>query len=245
MTHEEKSAELYDHLAELRSRLVRSVIYITIGTIAAWFFYKSLFDLLTRPMVAVMGEIGSKFLLTSFPEAFMIQLQVCIIAGLILMSPLVTLEVWGFVSPALTRNEKRPLLWCIPLAIVLFAAGVTLCYLILPSAFQWFTSFVPNNADFRPNLQHSIRFSALMLLAFGVMFELPVVLMLLAKVGIVDSKMLKENWRIAIVIVSIVAAVATPSNDAFTMLTMAVPVIMLYFASILLVKLIEKKSGKA
>lgn len=245
MTHNEKSAELFDHLAELRVRLVRSVIYIAIGTVTAWFFYQSLFDLLTRPMVSVMGGIGSKFLLTSFPEAFVIQIQVCVIAGLILLSPLVTLEAWGFISPALTRNEKRQLIWCVPLAIVLFVSGITLCYFVLPSAFQWFASFIPKNADFKPNLQHSIRFSALMLLAFGVMFELPVVLMLLAKVGIVNSRMLRDNWRIAIVIVSIVAAVATPSNDAFTMLTMAVPVILLYFASILLVKVIEKKPGKA
>lgn len=244
MTQEEKTAELYDHLAELRSRLVRSIIYIIIGTAVAWFFYQSLFSLLTRPMTAVMSKIGAKFLLTSFPEAFMVQIQICLVAGLIIVSPLVTLEIWGFISPALTRNEKRPLIWCVPLAIILFASGVALCYSILPTAFQWFASYIPKAAEVKPTLQHSIRFTAFMLLAFGVMFELPVVLMLLAKVGIVDSKMLRDNWRYAVVIVSIVAAMATPSNDAFTMLTMAIPVVILYFASILLVKLIEKKHGK-
>jgi len=245
LIQEEKTAELYDHLAELRSRLVRSIVYIIIGTAVAWFFYKSLFSLLTKPMTAVMSKIGAKFLLTSFPEAFMVQIQVCLIAGLILVSPLLTLEIWGFISPALTRSEKRPLIWCVPLSVILFASGVALCYFILPTAFQWFTSYIPDSAEFRPTMQHSIRFSALMLLAFGVMFELPVVLMLLAKVGIVDSRMLRDNWRIAVLVVSIVAAVATPSNDAFTMLTMAVPVVLLYFASILLVKIIEKKHGKA
>lgn len=244
MAYDEKRAELTEHLTELRTRLLRSIVYVIIGTIAAWFFYDQLLALLTKPMVGVMSAIGSKFLLTSFPEAFMVQLQVCLIAGLIVMSPLVLFELWGFVSPALTKEEKRPLWWTMPLAAVLFLSGVTLCYFILPTGFGWFATFIPKHAEFRPTLQHGIRFSALMMLAFGIVFELPVLLMLLAKVGIVNSRMLKENWRVAMVLVSVVAAIATPSNDAFSMLMMAVPVAGLYFASILLVKLVEGKRRK-
>lgn len=241
---EDKQAELFEHLAELRTRLIRSLIYLVIGTTIAWFLYDSLFVLLTHPMTAILEKQQSKFLLTSFPEAFMIQMQVCIIAGLIITAPLLTLELWGFVSPGLTREEKRPIKWVAPLTVLLFACGVVLCYYILPAGFSWFISYVPKNAELRPSVQGSILFTVKMLFAFGVVFELPVLLMLMAKMGIVDSRFLIKNWRAAMVGVSIVAAVATPSNDAFSMLMMAVPVAVLYFLSIALVRVVEGKRNK-
>lgn len=236
----DRKAELTEHLAELRGRLIRSIIYVAVGAIVAWVQYdKWLYNLLVSPMMAVLKDLKSTFLLTSFPEAFMIRLQICIVAGLILASPLVTYELWAFVSPGLTANEKRPAKWIFPLALVLFCSGVSLCYFILPAAFHWFASYVPKGAELKPTVQGSILFSVKMLFMFGVVFELPVVLMLLAKVGIVNSRMLRQNWRIAMVLVSVVAAVTTPSNDAFSMLMMAVPVAVLYFLSIFLVKLVE------
>ena len=235
----EKKAELTEHLTELRARLVRSIIYVVVGAIVAWCFYDHIFGLLVRPMADVLKKHDSKLLLTSFPEAFMIQLQVCLVAGLIAAAPLLTREMWGFVSPGLTANEKRPVKWLLPLASALFAAGVVLCYLILPAAFNWFAGYTPKDAVLQPRVQLSILFSVKMLFMFGVVFELPVVLMLLGKVGIVSSRSLWANWRIAMVGVAVLAAVATPSNDAFTMLVMAVPVAALYFLSIILVKWVE------
>jgi len=239
--NEEKRAELFEHLAELRARLIRSAVYLVIGTAIAWVFYKQLFALLTRPMMSVLGKLDSKFLLTGFPEAFMIKLQVCMIAGLIIVCPFVTCEVWGFIAPGLTREEKKPVVWIAPLSVILFASGVALCYFIMPTAFGWFASFVPSGAELRPNVQTSLIFIIKMLAAFGVVFQLPVFLMFLAKVGIIDSKMLRANWRYAMVAVAVVAAVATPSADAFSMLMMGVPVAGLYFLSILLVKVVEGK----
>ena len=241
----EKKAELTEHLSELRARLVRSIIYVVAGAVLAWCFYDYLFSFLVRPMAGVLDEQSSSFLLTSFPEAFMIQLQVCLVAGLIAASPLLTAELWGFVSPGLTRSERRPVKWLVPLASALFASGVALCYLILPAAFNWFASYTPPGAELRPTVQSSILFSVKMLFMFGVVFELPVVLMLLAKVGIVSSGSLLANWRMAMVGVAVLAAVATPSNDAFTMLVMAVPVAVLYFLSIILVKWVEAPHGFA
>lgn len=235
----EKQVELFDHLGELRTRIIRIFIYAVIGTIAAWFFYDFLFSVLTRPMATALKE--TKFLLTSFPEAFMMRLTISFIAGLVLTIPFISIELWGFISPALSREERRPLIWIIPLSIILFILGVSLCYYILPKAFGWFISYVPANAELRPSAQGSLLFTVKMMLAFGLMFELPVVLMLLASIGIVNSKFLKSNWRVAIVVVSIIAAVATPSNDAFSMLMMAVPVALLYFASIGLVRTVERR----
>lgn len=239
---DEKRAELTEHLAELRNRLVRVVIYVVVGSIAAWVFYDFLFAFITRPMMGVLLKRDTKFLITGFPEAFMIRVQISVVAGIILTAPLITLEMWGFVAPGLTRPERRALKWIGPLSIVLFLGGVVLCYLILPNAFRWFASFVPEGADLRPGLLQSILFAVKMLLAFGIVFELPIVLMLLGKVGVVSSRFLLQNWRVAMVGVAALAAVATPSNDALTMLFMAVPVALLYFLSIGLVRIVERKS---
>lgn len=237
----ERRAELTEHLAELRTRLIRSIIYTIAGAIVAWIFYDWLFALVLGPMNSVLKDIDAQFLLTTIQEGFVIRMQVSLIAGLILALPLVTLEVWGFVAPGLTPAEKKPLKWVVPLSVFLFACGVALCYAILPMGFSWFVNYVPEGAVLKPKVQDSILFTLKMLLAFGVVFELPVFLMMLAKVGLVDSKMLKDNWRYAIVAVSVVAAVATPSNDALTMLMMGVPVALLYFASIVLVRVVEGK----
>ncbi len=240
--NDEKRAELFEHLAELRNRLIRSVLYVCVGAVAAWVLYDAwLFPVLTKPMLPILRKMDSKFLLTNFPEGFMIQMQICLVAGLILTLPLVTWELWAFVAPGLTANEKRPIKWIAPLSIVLFLMGVVLCYFILPAAFGWFALYVPKNAELRPSVQQSILFTVKMLFAFGVAFELPVVLMLLGKVGIVNSRMLKANWRTCVVGVAIVAAVATPSNDAFSMLCMAIPLVFLFLFSIFLVWLVEEE----
>lgn len=209
--------------------------------VIAWFTYDWILAILTKPMAEILQQLDSKFLLTGFPEAFMIRMQICLVAGLIIMSPLVIGQIWAFVSPGLTPNEKRPLKWIAPLSVVLFVSGVVLCYFIMPAAFKWFASYVPKGAELRPSVQASVLFTVKMLFAFGVVFQLPVVLMLLAMVGIVDSQMLKDNWRIAMVAVSVVAAIATPSSDAFSMLCMAIPVAGLYLFSIFLVWLVEEK----
>jgi len=241
----ERRAELVEHLAELRSRLVMVALFIAFGMVIAWFAYDFIFNLLTRPMMSVLRQIDSKFLLTGFPEAFMIRMQICLVSGLIIMSPFVTWQVWAFVAPGLTPSEKRPIKWIAPLSVFLFLGGVVLCYFIMPTAFKWFASYVPKGAELRPSVQASVLFTVKMLLAFGVVFQLPVVLMLLAMVGIVDSRLLKENWRVAMVAVCVVAAVVTPSSDAFSMLCMAIPVAGLYLLSIGLVWVVESKRSFA
>jgi len=165
----------------------------------------------------------------------------CVIAGLILASPLVTMELWGFVAPALTREEKRPLKWIAPLSIVLFASGVALCYVALPRAAGWLVSNIPKGTEFRPFVAQNLLFVVKMLLAFGIAFELPVVLMLLGKLGIISSRTLRSYWRQAILLLALFAAVITPSSDAFSMMIMAVPLCLLYVLSIVLVKLVEAK----
>lgn len=210
----------------------------------AWFLYRPIYNALTRQMEPVLKAHQGKYIFTSITEPFLLKMQVTFAASLIIVLPLLIIEIWRFIAPGLTTNEKKPLRWTVPMAIFLFASGASLCYSILPFAFKWFAFYLPANAVIMPSVPATIRFELLMLLAFGCVFELPVVLMLLAQVGIIDSKMLKDNWRYSVVAISILAATITPSNDVFSMATMAIPLVLLYLASIWLVKFVEKKPGR-
>jgi sec-independent protein translocase protein TatC len=240
---EDRQAELVEHLAELRTRIFRIAAYTAVGTTICWFFYGSIFALLTAPVTRVLKESQklTSFQMTSLTEGFMLHLQVCVVAGLIVAAPFVTMEAWGFISPALTKHEKRPIRWIAPLSVVLFALGVSLCYYIMPVAVRWFVSYVPDNTEFRPFVSQNLLFIVKMLLAFGLAFELPIALMFLGKLGIINSKMMKTYWRQAVIITATLAAIATPSNDAFSMLMLAVPMCILFVLSIYLVKIIEPK----
>jgi sec-independent protein translocase protein TatC len=237
----DKETELTDHLAELRTRIIRAVVYILAGTIVGWLLYDYTFRFITGPVADVLIKHGQKFQILGITEPFMIRFQTSLVSGVALALPLVTLEIWGFIKPALTKEERRPLRWIVPLSISLFAMGVALAYFAMPSAVKWLVSYVPPNADFRPDIAQNMLFIIKMLLAFGVVFELPVVLMFLGKVGILSSKTMKQYWRQAVVGIAALAAVATPSNDWFTMSIMAAPLIVLYLLSILLVRMIEKR----
>lgn len=239
---EDREAELTEHLEELRTRLIRSIVYIGLGSVLAWFLYDWIYSLLTEPVRHVLSTAGAKFMVTRVAEGFMIRCQVSLIAGVIFALPFVTGEVWGFVAPALTKAERRPLRWIAPTCILLFALGVVTAYFILPAAMRFFVSYIPPDAELRPTVAENIVFIVKMLLAFGLVYELPIVLMFLGKLGVVDTRMLKANWRYALVGISVLAAVATPSGDLFSMMAMAIPVTGLYVLSIFLVRLVEPKN---
>ncbi len=143
-------------------------------------------------------------------------------------------------APGLTRRERRSVKLVAPLSVFLFAAGLVTAYFGLPMGIRWLIGQNPEEATFMPSLQQSLLFLVKMYLAFGLLFQMPVVLMFLAKVGIVSSQMLIKNWRQAIVVIGIVAAAATPSGDAMTMMMMCTPMCLLYVLSIGLVRMIER-----
>lgn len=240
---EDREVELSEHLAELRTRLIRGIIYVGVGAVAAWFLYDWLYAALTAPVINALAAKNTKFMITRMAEGFMIRCQVTLVAGVILTLPLITVEVWGFVSPALTKKERRPLIWIVPFCILLFVCGVAVAYIILPAAMKFFVGYVPPNADLRPTVADNIVFIMKMLLAFGLVFELPVILLFLGKLGIVSSRTLASGWRYALVGIAVLAAVATPSGDLFSMMAMAIPVTLLYLVSILLVRMVER-SGR-
>lgn len=241
---EGKRLELLEHLTELRSRLVRCIIYISIGSILGWLLYDRAFVFLSEPVRAYLKHGHGSLIQTDILGGFMIKMQVSLLIGLIVVMPLVTLELWGFVSPGLTRTERRGVLLMAPLSILLFLLGVAVAYFILPAGICWLLNQNPPGVQVMPQVQSALLFILKMGLAFGLVFQLPVILMFLAKVGIVTSKMLTSYWRHSVVIIAIVSAVVTPSNDAFSMSMMCVPMVILYFLSIGLVRIVERRSAR-
>jgi sec-independent protein translocase protein TatC len=233
--------ELVEHLAELRMRIVRVIVYAGLGMTVGWCFYGTFFSLLSAPVSGYLSQNGGSFLVTGVMEGFMIKMQLSLVVGLILAFPLISGEGWRFISPALTAKERRGVLLVSPLSVILFVLGVLLAYFILPKAIIWLAAQNPPGAKFMPSVQQTILFIVKMCLAFGIVFQLPVVLMFLARIGLINSGMLTAYWRYSVVGISIIAAVVTPSNDAFSMIMMCIPMVILYFASIWLVRIVERR----
>jgi sec-independent protein translocase protein TatC len=180
-------------------------------------------------------------MLIGITQPFFLRLKVTTLIALGLASPFLLGELWGFVSPGLLPNERRPFKFVFPFAVFLFAVGAGLSYAILPKALDWFVSYQPKGVALNPDLAEYLMFVVKMCGAFGLGFELPVVLMFLGKIGLINSVMMRRFWRQAVVLVMLAAAILTPSNDPFSMMMMATPMAMLYLLSIALVKWVEPK----
>lgn len=236
-----RSMDLVGHLSELRARIIRGAVYVALGAVAGWYCYPYIFRLMSAPVLPYLTQHGSSFLLTGVAEGFVIKMQVSLIVGLILSLPFITGEAWGFVAPGLIRAEQRAVKLVAPLSVLLFLLGIFAAYMVLPQGVRWLVGQNPPGAVFMPSVSGTLLFILKMELAFGLVFQMPVVLMFLAKVGLVSSRMLRRFWRQAIVAIAVIAAVATPSSDAFTMLLLCAPMIVLYVASIGLTALVQKK----
>lgn len=235
-----KQLELVEHLAELRDRLLRCIVYATLGSVAGWIFFPFFFKLLTTPVARYLSK-DSSFLLTGIAEGFTVKMQIAVLTGIILAFPLITMEGWRFIAPGLTRKEKRAVRLVAPLSILLFVGGVATAYFAMPMGIRWLISQNPPGAKFMPAVGQSLIFILKMYLAFGLVFQTPIVLMFLGRVGIVTSQSLRSCWRQAIVAIAVIAAAVTPSGDAFTMMIMCGPMVLLYFLSIALVRLVEPR----
>jgi sec-independent protein translocase protein TatC len=247
-TDEEKRMELTEHLGELRSRLIRSMFYVVIGGIISYRYFKPIYAFLFSPMISAMTERHQeyKIVFRHLMEPFTVVLQISLVVGLLMVFPLVTMEAWGFLAPALTKSEKKPLRWIGPLSVCLFVAGAGLGFWISRFAIGFFVSFVtlfPNGELYQdPKLY--VMFMLKLMGATGVMFQLPVVCSFLAWVGILKSKMMIKSWRTAIVGMSIGVVVINPAPDLFTMMLMLLPMVALFFFSILMVRMVEKKRAQ-
>jgi sec-independent protein translocase protein TatC len=248
----EERQDLSEHLSELRVRIIRGAIYVVIGMIVMYAIFPRLIGTLEAPIIEALRQIAAKrppdqrqligsFVFHSFFEPFFLRLQISLISGIVVAAPFITAEVWGFVLPALTPKERSGAQVMGAFTVFLFLLGGGLAYFIMPQAVHWFLLYLGDypGAILLQDPQDYILFLVKMVLAFGLVFQLPVVMMALAKFGVIRSSMLIKYWRYIIVGITTAAMIITPSNDPFSMIVMAVPLVILFFISIWLVKLVE------
>lgn len=243
MTIEDKTP-FTEHLTELRNRLVYSFIAVGIGFVLCYFFKEKLFRILTSPLISVMGE-DARMIFTGLPEAFFTYLKVALLGGIILATPVLFYQFWMFVSPGLYRKEKKFLIPVIFLSLVFFAAGSSFGYFVVfPYGFEFFLGFSTETIQAMPSMKEYLSFAAKMLLAFGLVFELPLVLTFMARMGLVSVDFLKKNRKFALLIFFGGAALITPP-DVITQTMMAIPLIILYEISIIGARVFQKKPPEA
>lgn len=239
---DERKAELTEHLAELRTRIIRAIAYCAAGMGVLYVTYHPVYRVLSDPILRALPN--AKFIFTNFTEPFFLKLQISVVGGLIAAAPFVMLELWGFIAPGLTRMERRGVRLVAPMSIVLFLVGAASAFLVMPMAIRWFLSYMPDvpGAVLYQNPLTYIVFTIKMMLAFGLVFQLPVALLFLGKVGIISSGQMIRYWRQITVGLFTGAMIIAPSNDIVTMLALAVPLTGLFIGSIWLVKLVEPKA---
>lgn len=238
---DEKKLPLTAHLQELRRRLILSFVAIGVGFVICYVFADSLFEILANPLMKMMPA-GGTLIFTSVAEAFFTYMKVGFIAGAILASPFILYQVWAFVAPGLYRNEKRYVVPFILGGSLFFTLGVLFGYFVaIPVGFRFLLGFASDFIKQLPSMKEYLTFTIKFLLAFGLVFEFPVVLVFLARIGVVDAKMLAKQRKYAILLVFIVAAAVTPSPDLLTQVLTAVPLIGLYELSILLSRVFGKR----
>ena len=225
------------HLEELRIRLIRAILFLLAGTVLGLIFSKYLLNFITSTFPP--DEVSHLALLQP-TEGFVVRLKVAFVAGLFLTSPLWFSQLWGFISPALYRNEKRIIMPVIILSSGAFIIGAGFGYWILPHAVEYFKSFALEDMNVNWSLGKYFDFSLRLIVAFGCVFEMPLIVYLLARLGIVSTAQLRKYRRHVIIAVMIAAAFITPP-DIFTMVVLTVPLIILYEVGILAASIAVRK----
>jgi sec-independent protein translocase protein TatC len=246
-----KKSSFVEHLTELRSRLLKSVIYLFIFFIFCYVFSENIYNFLISPYAEAVknDDINRRMIFTALHETFITYVKVAFFAAMFLSSPILITQIWKFIAPGLYKNEKKALLPYLVATPILFLLGAMLVYfLIMPLAIKFFLSFetsmqsntLPIQLEAKVNEYLSLIMR--LIFAFGISFQLPVLLSLLARVGFVDSEYLKKKRKYVVVIIFAVAAILTPP-DPITQIGLGIPLLILYEISIISVKLIEKRNN--
>ncbi len=237
---------LTEHLAELRVRIIRSALAVAIGMVLIIAFYDQVLDFLLRPYVDLCTNKPQDFcdpelFIFSPTEGLATRVRVGLYGGIVVALPVILWQVWRFIVPALNAKEKK---WAVPIIVVsitLFVAGGALAYFTIAQALDFLIGWAGEGVGQVFSVQSYVSLIGLMIFAFGLGFMLPVFVFGLQAVGVITPRRLLASWRIALVVIAVIAAVITPSGDPVTMALLGVPMVALYFLAILLGWLVVRR----
>lgn len=228
------------HLEELRKRLIICLAAMAVGFGVCYGFKEKLFSVLARPLESHLPE-GSAMQYIGIPEAFLTYLKICLFGGLIFALPVILYELWKFVAPGLYVQERRYALPFVLFSTLFFLGGASFCYFVVfPFVFQFFMSFSGDTLRAMPAIKQYLSFATRLLIAFGLVFEMPVLFFFLGRIGLVSYAGLARQRRMAVVLVFLAAALLTPP-DVVSQLLLAGPLLLLFELSIQIVRLTGKK----
>jgi sec-independent protein translocase protein TatC len=228
------------HLIELRDRLIRCLLVVGVAFIPAFMYSAELYDFLARPVIASLPT-GSRMIATGVITPFLIPMKIALMAAFLAVLPYVLYQAWAFVAPGLYVHEKKLVMPLIVSSTLLFFVGMTFCYyFVFGAVFEFINRFAPKSISVAPDIEAYFNFVIGMFLAFGIAFELPVVVVVLVITGLVSTTQLSE-WRGYVIVgIFVVAAVVTPP-DVVSQLSLAIPMCFLYEIGILVARLVEKR----
>ena len=241
---EQGKMSFLDHLDELRRRIIYSLVAILVGLGIALFFMGPLFQFIFRPMQALLPA-GQTLIYTDPSEAFFLQIKIALMAGLILASPVVASQLWLFIAPGLYAHEKKLAIPFVVMSSTLFVGGAAFAhYLVFPIVWRFFVSFTTDFLTFMPRVEPAFSMYLRLVLALGITFQLPTLVLFLARLGIVTPRLMIRHFKYAVLLIVIASAVLSPDGGGVGMLAMGGPVIVLYILSIGLAWLFGKKRTK-
>ena len=235
---------LRGHLIELRKRVVLVGLGLGVGAVFGWVVYPQVFAILQAPVVSLHSARGQLIALnfSGVVSAFDMQIKVAVFVGVLATSPWWLYQLWAFITPGLTRRERLVTVGFLGAAVPLFSTGAALAWWLLPKAVGLLTGFTPVNSANLISAPEYLTFVMQMVLAFGAGFLLPVVMVALTMVGLVQGQTWLAGWRIAVLAAFVFGAVATPTGDAVSMLILAIPISVLYFAAVGIAIIIDRRA---
>lgn len=230
-----------EHLDELRKRIIYSAASLGVGFLIAFAFITPIFDFVMKPLAAALPK-GQTLVYTEPMEAFTLRIYLAAIAGLLIATPVIMTQVWLFVAPGLYQHEKKMAVPFVGLTSIMFLSGAAFShYVAFPAMWAFGASFVTDYVTFMPRIEPAFDFYLKMLLAFGLVFQMPPLVLFLARMGLVTGRFMMRYFKYAILVIFIAAAIITPSGDMFNQTIMAAPMIVLYLLSAALAALFGKK----